>query len=105
MENNEDNRQMTVIAAALKDERENEREAGLEAQSAETEILRDTWNQQKLQHSYTISVLESLLPKEEESYITFGHDCCHQAYLTGSGTKRKVGEWFNETFKTHEYGK
>lgn len=94
--NNEDNRQMTVIAAEI--ERQKTILKGIQENH---DSLSGDIAANKVKH--TISVLESLLPKEESMII--------DAFDNGQANyslPRDVDDgkqYFNQTFKTHEHGK
>lgn len=99
MENNEDNRQMTVIAAEI--ERQKTILKGIQENH---DSLSGDIAANKVKH--TIEVLQSMLPKEEkalkdmvESGIQYAWD--HTQFLPQDAAEKI----FNETFKTHEHGK
>lgn len=92
MENNEDNRQMTVIAAEIERQEKILEAYSNDVHSVSYAVIAIT--------NHTISVLESLLPKEKEQIVKFG---IRSRYDKDDGEHRVgVEKLFNETFKPYK---
>src|SRR5690349_14840653 len=92
-QNEQDNRQMTPVSAAIRDEYDNLQMAKAWSATALTEAMKESYEMEKEKHRYTISVLESLLPKQKEQQESiheagffFGWEECKERIMSQCNT-------------------